>query len=172
MKKVTVAEATQAINESKSITFLTGAGVSTPSGIPDYRSLKGIYQGIEQPEYLLSHEAMVHEPQKFYSFVKKIYHPNAQPNVIHTEIARLEKYKKVVLEQATFAVSQAELVVIVGTSFQVHPFCDLIQFRAPRAKILVINQSPIYLDQEYDFVQTDGVTVFDKIKELGVNYDD
>ncbi len=94
MKKVTVAEATQAINESKSITFLTGAGVSTPSGIPDYRSLKGIYQEIEQPEYLLSHEAMVHEPQKFYSFVKKIYHPNAQPNVIHTEIARLEKYKK------------------------------------------------------------------------------
>ncbi len=55
MKKVTVAEATQAINESKSITFLTGAGVSTPSGIPNYRSLKGIYQGIEQPEYLLSH---------------------------------------------------------------------------------------------------------------------
>ena len=95
MKKVTVAEATQAINESKSITFLTGAGVSTPSGIPDYRSLKGIYQGIEQPEYLLSHKAMVHEPQKFYSFVKKIYHPNAQPNVIHTEIARLEKHKKV-----------------------------------------------------------------------------
>lgn len=242
MKKVTVSEAAQAINESKSITFLTGAGVSTPSGIPDYLSLKGIYQGIEQPEYLLSHEAMVHEPQKFYSFVKKIYHPNAQPNVIHTEIARLEKHKKVwtvsqnidglhekagsqqlvnfhgtlyhcycrkcgkevawqsylysdthencggqvrpaivlygegfqeeVLEQATFAVSQAELVVIVGTSFQVHPFCDLIQFRAPRAKILVINQSPIYLDQEYDFVQTDGVTVFDKIKELGANYDD
>lgn len=242
MEKVTVVEAAEAIEKSKSITFLTGAGVSTPSGIPDYRSLKGIYQGIEQPEYLLSHEAMVHEPLKFYSFVKKIYHPDAQPNIIHTEIARLEKYKNVwtvsqnidglhekagsqqlvnfhgnlyhcycrkcgeevswqnylhsdthekcggqvrpaivlygegfqaeVLEQATCAVSQVELVVIVGTSFQVHPFCDLIQFRAPHAKILVINQSPIYLDQEYNFVQTNGVTVFDKIKELGANYDD
>lgn len=242
MEKVSVAEAVEAINKSKSITFLTGAGVSTPSGIPDYRSLKGIYQGIKQPEYLLSHEAMVHEPHEFHSFVKKIYHPDAQPNVIHTTIARLEKSKEVwtisqnidglhdqagsqqlvnfhgtlydcycrkcgeavswqnylssdthekcggqvrpaivlygegfqeeVLEQAEFAVSQAELIVLVGTSFQVHPFCDLIHFRAPHAKILVINQSPIYLDQEYNFVQIDGMSVFDKIKELGADYDD
>ncbi len=242
MKNVTVTEAVAAIKESASITFLTGAGVSTPSGIPDYRSLKGIYQGIEQPEYLLSHEAMIYEPQKFYSFVKKIYHPNAQPNVIHLAIARLEKNKKVwtisqnidglhekagsqqlvnfhgnlydcycrkcgkkvawqrylhsdrhegcggqirpaivlygegfqeeVLDKAAFAVSQADLVVIVGTSFQVHPFCDLIQFRAPQADVLVINQSPIYLDQPYAFIQTDGVTVFDKINELGASYDD
>ena len=72
MKKVTVEEAVATIATSSKITFLTGAGVSTPSGIPDYRSLKGIYHGLEQPEYLLSHEAMNNEPQKFYSFVKKI----------------------------------------------------------------------------------------------------
>ncbi len=53
------------------ITFLTGAGVSTPSGVPDYRSLSGIYHGMEQPEYLLSHQAMVNEPDKFYQFVKR-----------------------------------------------------------------------------------------------------
>lgn len=58
MKKVTVEEAVEAIVQSSTLTFLTGAGVSTPAGIPDYRSLKGLYQGIEQPEYLLSDEAM------------------------------------------------------------------------------------------------------------------
>ena len=51
--------------------ILTGAGVSTPSGVPDYRSLSGIYHGMEQPEYLLSHQAMVNEPDKFYQFVKR-----------------------------------------------------------------------------------------------------
>ncbi len=75
------------------ITFLTGAGVSTPSGVPDYRSLSGIYHGMEQPEYLLSHQAMVNEPDKFYQFVKKIYHPEAKPNIIHLEMAHLAKEK-------------------------------------------------------------------------------
>ena len=49
MKKVTVEEAVATIATSSKITFLTGAGVSTPSGIPDYLSLKGIYHGLEQP---------------------------------------------------------------------------------------------------------------------------
>lgn len=47
MEKISVAEAVEAITESKSLTFLTGAGVSTPSGIPNYHSLKGTYQGIK-----------------------------------------------------------------------------------------------------------------------------
>ena len=74
MKQLTVDEAAKEILAYQQITFLTGAGVSTPSGVPDYRSLSGIYHGMEQPEYLLSHQAMVNEPDKFYQFVKKIYH--------------------------------------------------------------------------------------------------
>ena len=62
------------------ITFLTGAGISTASGVPDYRSLKGVYQGIQQPEYLLSRTCLKTEPEKFYQFVKTLYHPDAQPN--------------------------------------------------------------------------------------------
>ncbi|MGX7174185.1 NAD-dependent protein deacylase [Enterococcus ratti] len=233
MKKLTVAEAVKNIIESPRITFLTGAGISTPSDIPDYRSLKGIYQGIERPEYLLSDEAMIQEPKKFYSFVKKLYHPDAKPNIIHLEMAKLETQKKVwiisqnidglhekagsqklvnfhgnlyhcycrkcgktvswktylqtdrhetcdgqlrpnivlygeeftnkTMEQSVLAVSQATLVVIIGTSFQVHPFCDLIQFRSPSSRILVINQESIELAQEYDFLQTNGTIVFEEL---------
>ena len=95
MKQLTVDEAAKEILAYQQITFLTGAGVSTPSGVPDYRSLSGIYHGMEQPEYLLSHQAMVNEPDKFYQFVKKIYHPEAKPNIIHLEIAHLAKEKNV-----------------------------------------------------------------------------
>lgn len=94
MKQGTVDEAAKEILTHQKITFLTGAGVSTPSGVPDYRSLTGIYHGMEQPEYLLSHQAMVNEPDKFYQFVKKIYHPEAKPNIIHLEMAHLAKEKK------------------------------------------------------------------------------
>lgn len=95
MKQGTVDEAAKEILTHQKITFLTGAGVSTPSGVPDYRSLTGIYHGMEQPEYLLSHQAMVNEPDKFYQFVKKIYHPEAKPNIIHLEMAQLAKEKNV-----------------------------------------------------------------------------
>ena len=76
------------------ITFLTGAGISTASGVPDYRSLKGVYQGIQQPEYLLSRTCLKTEPEKFYQFVKTLYHPDAQPNIIHQKMAQLEQMKR------------------------------------------------------------------------------
>ena len=84
-------EAWDLINQSSNIVFMTGAGVSTPSGIPDYRSMTGVYQGHENPEYLLSHSCLVREPDKFYDFVKQLYHEEAMPNVIHHKIKELEK---------------------------------------------------------------------------------
>lgn len=54
MQDITQAEAIHWLATQQKITFLTGAGISTASGVPDYRSLKGVYQGIQQPEYLLS----------------------------------------------------------------------------------------------------------------------
>lgn len=79
------------IKQSKNIVFLTGAGVSTPSGIPDYRSLQGVYSTKESSEYLLSHSCLINEPDKFYEFVKKLYHPSAKPNIIHKTMTALEK---------------------------------------------------------------------------------
>lgn len=78
------------IDQAKSITYLTGAGVSTHSGIPDYRSKSGIYNGVsESPETLLSENTLYHQPEKFYDFVmNNMYFPNAEPNLIHKKIAK------------------------------------------------------------------------------------
>ena len=79
-----------------------------------------------------------------------------------------EGFSDETIEQSILAVQQASLIVIVGTSFQVHPFCDLIQYRSPNSRILVINQEPIRLAQEYDFLQTDGTVVFEKLAKRSI----
>lgn len=84
-------EALALIKNSHHIVFMTGAGVSTPSGIPDYRSMTGVYQGIDNPEYLLSHTCLMNEPDKFYRFVRQLYHTKAQPNIIHQKMKELEE---------------------------------------------------------------------------------
>lgn len=77
------------LNAAHHITYLTGAGVSTPSHIPDYRSKNGIYNGIsESPEQILSEETLFHQPAKFHHFVMgNMYFPDAKPNIIHQKIA-------------------------------------------------------------------------------------
>ncbi|WP_265456311.1 NAD-dependent protein deacylase [Enterococcus sp. HY326] len=212
MKTMTIKESIALMRQAENITFLTGAGVSTPSGIPDYRSLQGVYQGMTAPEYLLSHTALIQEPAKFYEFVQLLYHPDAKPNVIHQKMAAFEKrkptrivtqnidglhskagsqqlvefhgslyhchcrkcrlpvswqdylisdvhencggqirlevvlyeegFQEAVIENALQAVASADLIVIVGTTFQVHPFCDLINGKTQQ-KVLAINQTPL-----------------------------
>ncbi|BDR59862.1 NAD-dependent protein deacylase [Lactobacillus xylocopicola] len=79
------------IKQAQHITFLTGAGVSTHSGIPDYRSKNGIYGGVaESPETILSEETLYQRPEFFYRFVMdNMYFPTAQPNIIHQKIAAI-----------------------------------------------------------------------------------
>lgn len=79
------------IEAATHITFLTGAGVSTHSGIPDYRSKNGIYDGVsESPETILSAETLYNRPEFFYKFVMdNMYFPTAKPNQIHQKIAKL-----------------------------------------------------------------------------------
>ncbi|MGX7030303.1 NAD-dependent protein deacylase [Vagococcus zengguangii] len=92
-EKITIA--CEKIKAAKQLVFMTGAGVSVPSGIPDYRSLDGVYASLEAPEYLLSHTCLKREPEKFYRFVKNLYHPEALPNVIHQVMVELEKAQEV-----------------------------------------------------------------------------
>lgn len=90
------------INNSKYIVFMTGAGISTPSGIPDYRSKNGLYTNneLKTPEYLLSSENLRLHPQDFYKFVtQNMYFPEAKPNIIHQKIAEITNQKGMVITQ-------------------------------------------------------------------------
>ena len=85
------------IDESANIVFFGGAGVSTESGIPDFRSVDGLYNQkySEPPEEIISHSYFVHFPEKFYRFYKeKMLYPDAQPNDCHLALARLEEMGK------------------------------------------------------------------------------
>ena len=87
------------LSKAQQVVFLTGAGVSTPSGIPDYRSKGGLYDnGSQKPEYLLSRTCLIKEPQKFYDFVThEMYYPQAKPNVIHQKMAQLTNQENAVI---------------------------------------------------------------------------
>lgn len=220
------------IRETRQVTFLTGAGVSVPSGIPDYRSMGGVYEGIENPEYLLSHSCLVTDPAAFYAFVKQLYHPLAKPTIIHQKIAQLADQKVVklvtqnidqlhqmagsptinfhgslyecycmkcqkavtvdeyltsdrhvecggqlrpnvvlyeesldnqVIESAIQAVAAAEVLVIVGTSFKVYPFSDLLRFKKPSSQVIVVNNTPLSLNEECLMVTEDATRFFSEL---------
>ena len=87
----------EAIQNSDNIVFFGGAGVSTESGIPDFRSEDGIYnmKYAYPPETILSHSFFMQNTSEFYSFYRdKMLHPNAQPNKAHYALAKLEKIGK------------------------------------------------------------------------------
>ena len=88
------------IDESSNIVFFGGAGVSTESGIPDFRSANGIYNmdlGREvSPEEMISHTFYVRHTKDFYDFYKdKLIYKDAQPNACHKALAELERQGKV-----------------------------------------------------------------------------
>ena len=89
------------IDGSDNIVFFGGAGVSTESGIPDFRSKDGLYNQHDvrfdkyQPEYLLSHSCLVYEPKVYYEFHRqKMDTRNIEPNNAHKYLAALEKTGK------------------------------------------------------------------------------
>ncbi len=87
------------LDKSNNIVFFGGAGVSTDSGIPDFRSKDGLYNtpniGFEEyePEYLLSKQCLYHNPKVFYEFYRqKLDVRNIEPNSVHYKLAELEKH--------------------------------------------------------------------------------
>lgn len=226
-------EALELINKSQKIVFMTGAGVSTASGIPDYRSMTGVYQGHENPEYLLSHTCLMREPGKFYDFVRGLYHENAKPNIIHEVMKQLEKTHQIsiisqnidglhdlagsskvvnfhgnlnelyclkchqsvsttdylisythkncggmirpnvvlyeeglseeAIQNAVNYLSEADLVVIVGTTFKVYPFSGLIDYRNSNSQILVVNNEEIDLYEPHLLVKQSAESFFAEI---------
>lgn len=85
------------IDDSKRIVFFGGAGVSTESGIPDFRSADGIYhqQYKYMPEQVVSHSFFMAHPDVFYEFYKeKMMCLDAEPNAAHRKLAELEEVGK------------------------------------------------------------------------------
>jgi len=85
------------ITESNNIVFFGGAGVSTESGIPDFRSIDGLYHQAYKypPETMLSHTFFVEHTQEFFDFYRsKMICPSAKPNAAHKKLAELEQQGK------------------------------------------------------------------------------
>lgn len=82
------------ITNGNNIVFFGGAGVSTESGIPDFRSVDGLYNQKYQypPETILSHSFFINHTKEFYEFYRdKMIYLDAKPNAAHNKLAELEK---------------------------------------------------------------------------------
>ena len=85
------------LEQSKNIVFFGGAGVSTESGIPDFRSVDGLYNQkyAYPPEVILSHTFWERNPEEFYRFYRdKLIVRGAKPNPAHLRLAKLEQQGK------------------------------------------------------------------------------
>lgn len=96
---MTIEKLKSIVSDSDNIVFFGGAGVSTESNIPDFRSASGLYTTAKNskypPEYMLSHTCYKRDTEDFYEFYKtKMIYPDAKPNLAHIALAELEKRGK------------------------------------------------------------------------------
>lgn len=92
-----IAQLQQMLKQSRRVVFFGGAGVSTESGIPDFRSTDGLYHQKYPfpPETMLSHTFYRQHPEEFFAFYRdKMLYPQAKPNAAHKKLAELEQAGK------------------------------------------------------------------------------
>ena len=94
-----IEQLTKILKESNNIVFFGGAGVSTESEIPDFRSANGLFNEklniTFTPEQLVSHSFYIRYPKEFFNFYKaKLIYPQAKPNKAHIALAKLEEMGK------------------------------------------------------------------------------
>jgi NAD-dependent deacetylase len=223
------------ISESKKIVFLGGAGVSTGSGIPDYRSKDGIYT-LGTPEEMLSHDKLFKETAEFYEFLKaNMLYPDAKPNDVHYALAELEEMGKLtciatqnvdglhqaagskevcevhgnikdyfctdcgksqnmrwIIEEgyacpdcgcmlrpdvvlydehiksheysrATYLLEQADMLIIGGTSMQVYPFANLVEYFHGKY-LVVVNKEKIEVSSNL-WIDNDITETFGEVRK-------
>lgn len=93
----TIEQLREAVEKAKTIAFFGGAGVSTESGIPDFRSTDGLYHQryAYPPETILSHSFFIQNPADFYDFYRhKMLYLQAEPNAAHKKLAEWEQQGK------------------------------------------------------------------------------
>lgn len=84
-----IARLKEIVEESERMVFFGGAGVSTESGIPDFRSVDGLYNQKYKypPETIISHSFYMRDPEEFYRFYKdKMIYRDAKPNMAHKNL--------------------------------------------------------------------------------------
>ena len=97
MNEEKIAQFKQWMDNSDNVVFFGGAGVSTESGIPDFRSVDGLYnQSYDYPpETILSHTFYIRKPEEFFRFYRdKMLFPDAEPSMPHIKLAELEQCGK------------------------------------------------------------------------------
>ena len=228
------------VDQSDNIVFFGGAGVSTESGIPDFRSTDGLYHQEYRypPETILSHTFFRQNPEEFYRFYRaKMLAPHAKPNAAHKKLAQWEKEGKLkavitqnidnlhqmagskrvlelhgsvyrnhcmrcgksfdfaymkhstgvprcecggmikpdvvlyeegldndTIEESVRAISQAQVLIIGGTSLAVYPAAGLIDYFRGEA-LVVINKSSTPRDRNADLLIKEPIgQVFSQIK--------
>ena len=208
MKSEKINELRKIVEESDNIVFFGGAGVSTESGIPDFRSVDGLYNQKYKypPETIISHSFYLRNPEEFYRFYKdKMIFADAKPNKAHLKLAELEregKLKAVItqnidglhqmagsknvielhgsvhrnycerchafynlyeealndenMSDALRYISEADTLIIGGTSLVVYPAAGLIRYFRGR-KLVVINMSPTQSDANADLLIADKI---------------
>ncbi len=226
-------EFAELVRTSENIVFFGGAGVSTESGIPDFRSVDGLYNQKYRypPETILSHSFFVKNTEEFFEFYRdKMLYTDAEPNRAHIRLAELEKEGRlkgivtqnidglhqaagsemvyelhgsvlrnyctkcgrfydvdfiknsagvpkcqcsgivkpdVVLYEegldddtvtgAVKAISEADLIIVGGTSLNVYPAAGLLRYRRRDSKLVLINKSETPFDSEADVVIHDSI---------------
>ncbi|MDO4853034.1 MAG: NAD-dependent protein deacylase, partial [Clostridia bacterium] len=140
------------IAQSKRIAFLGGAGLSTESGIPDFRSSDGIYKARQAygvpPEVLLSHDFFENYPEIFFDYYRKnLIYPDAKPNKAHKALAKLEQIGKL---SAVITQNIDNLHQLAGSKqvFELHGsvyrnYCTRCRRFYPVEKILETNGIPL-----------------------------
>ena len=99
MKGEIIDELRKVLQESNNIVFFGGAGVSTESGVPDFRSADGLYKAQSEfgmsPETMISHTFFMRDTETFFKYYKSnLIYQDAQPNDAHKALAKLEKMGK------------------------------------------------------------------------------
>ena len=168
----------QIISESSSIVFFGGAGVSTESGIPDFRSVDGLYhqQWDYPPETILSHTFFMRKPEEFYRFykAKMLAYMKAAEGVPKCEkcggiikpdvVLYEESLDNGTITRAVQAIAEAEVLIIGGTSLAVDPAASLIDYFSGK-HLVVINRDATPRDRMADLVINEPIAqVFSQIR--------